>query len=285
MSASLPGTGPRIAALVLAAFLWSTSFPAIRMGLSSWSPLTFAFWRFFFASLALIFLWKRIPRQAWTDRTLLLLALLNTLGYAFQFIGQQYTLASRTALLINLYVLWIPLLQIAWLGVSPSFSQLLSLPPALVGLALLSAPLEKKIFLGDLLVLGASWVWAVYILLLKKALDRFRPVAINGVIFALTSLFLAPFAFMEGGGWVGTLQAVGVVVWLAVVCTWMAYLLYTWGLEGTTPFLSSVVLLLEVVFAWGLSVALFREVWHVHHILGALLLFSGVALAMKEPGG
>ncbi len=276
----------RILALVLAAFLWSTSFPAIRLGLASWSPLVFAFWRFFLASLALPFLIPvmRLRREVWTDRTLILLAFLNTLGYAFQFIGQQYTLASRTALLINLYVLWIPLLQTLWLALPPGRLQLLALPPSLLGLGLLSAPFSGEIFKGDLLILGASWVWAWYILLLKKSLARFRPVEINGAVFAWTTVFLAPFALAESGPlWIPTPAAVGVVVWLAVVCTWMAYLLYTWGLEETTPMLSSFVLLLEVVFAWILSVALFQEFWSTQHLMGAFLLLGGVVLATREP--
>jgi len=275
----------RMLALVLAAFLWSTSFPAVRLGLADWEPLTFAFWRFFLASLALplIIPLVRFRREVWTDRTLFLLALLNTLGYALQFIGQQYTLASRTALFINLYVLWIPLLQTLWL-VPPTRLQLLALLPSLLGLGLLSAPFSREIFRGDILVLGASWVWAVYILLLKKSLTRFRPVEINGVVFTWTAVLLAPLALAAPGPHgMGILTAVGVVVWLAVVCTWVAYLLYTWGLEATTPLLSSFVLLLEVVFAWILSVALFGETWSIQHILGALFLLFGVVLAMREP--
>ncbi len=277
----------RLGALVLAAFFWSTSFPAIRWGLETWSPMAFAFWRFGIASLGVPVLWRvrNLRWDAWRAPELWGLAALNALGYALQFWGQQHTLASRTALLINLYVLWIPLLQVYGLRMPLSPLQGLALVPALGGLVGLSTPFQPGLFWGDVLVMGASWVWAFYILILKESLRRWSPLEANGVIFAGSVLFLAPLALLEGVA-PPSGQGMVVAVYLAVVCTWMAYLLYTWGLEATSPFLSSLVLLLEVAFAWALSILLLGETWHPSHLVGALLLGLSLVLAvMGDRGG
>ena len=274
----------RIGALVLAAFFWSTSFPVIRLGLADWSPLAFAFWRFMIATLLVPLVWPlgRLRFSAWKARPLWVLAGLNALGYAFQFLGQKHTLASRTALIINLYVVWIPFLQTRWLGVPLTSKQKLALLPALTGLFLLSVPFTLKLFWGDLLVLGASWVWAFYILLLKRVLERWNPLEVNGVVFVGSALVLAPLALLEGELKAPSPFGMATAAYLAVVCTWMAYGLYNWGLEATSPFLSSLVLLLEVVFAWVLSVIFLGESWGTLQILGALLLGFGLFLALED---
>lgn len=278
----------RLSALMMAALLWSTSFPAIQWGLGEWSPLTFAFWRFVLASLALPFLaWKvEFKPSVWKAVGIWILAFLNALGYALQFLGQQYTFASRTALLINLYVLWIPLLQRIWFHRPITSHQIVSVILALSGLWALSTPFTPRLLWGDLLILGASWVWALYILLLKRELQRWKPLEINGGVFVGSALFLAPLALWEGGAippWTGT--GMGVAVYLAIACTWLAYFLYTWGLVATTPFLSSLVLLLEVVFAWILSLILLGEPWQFLHLVGAGLLGISLIIALTDPKG
>lgn len=278
-------------ALVLAAVLWSTSFPVIKWGLGFLSPLPFAFLRFLVAALLFLPYLLRIPgerlKRALQRKGLLSLAFLNALGYVFQFLGQQYTDAGRTALFINTYVLWVPVLSVLWLRAPVGRRTWGALALALVGLILITTGGHLgRIFAqvrwkGDALALAASFTWGFYIVIAKRELATVPPLLLSALVVWGSLPFLLPFFLLSPQvptGWAGW----GAVLYLAVFCTVLPYFLYAYGLRETSPVFSSLVLLLEVVAAAGLSAFFLGERFSGSDLLGALLILVGILLA--EPG-
>ncbi len=54
--------------------------------------------------------------------------------------------------------------------------------------------------LGKILALTCALLWAVAVILFKRAGDSIRPVALNWYKTALTALLLLPFLFVQGMG-------------------------------------------------------------------------------------
>ena len=90
---------------ILAGVLWGTSFPIIKLGLATIDPFAFVFWRFLFASVALLVIMQLLGKLKFkiTDKKLLVfLGIANGSGYLLQYVGMNYTTTAKAALFINL---------------------------------------------------------------------------------------------------------------------------------------------------------------------------------------
>jgi len=89
----------------MAGVLWGTSFPIIKIGLSSIDPFAFVFWRFFVSSVALVIVMLLLGKLQFkiTDKKLLvLLGIANGTGYLLQYAAMGNTSVAKAALFINL---------------------------------------------------------------------------------------------------------------------------------------------------------------------------------------
>jgi drug/metabolite transporter (DMT)-like permease len=138
---------------------------------------------------------------------------------------------------------------------------------------------------GDLLVLGAAVVWTAFVLLDKKLVaghnvDVRALAAAMLVITAVASfpaaLVLAPGRFPRLG-W-----GLWPVAYTAVLCTVIPFTLWTWGLKHISATASSVILLVEVVFAMALAALILGERLPAGALWGGLLI--GVAILLASLG-
>jgi drug/metabolite transporter (DMT)-like permease len=89
--------------------------------------------------------------------------------------------------------------------------------------------------------------------------------------------FLLPLYLTEGalpGGFTGW----AMVVYLALFCTVLPYVLYAWGLKRTSATFSSLVLLFEVVMAAVLSSLFLGETFSRTEMLGGGLILLAIGL-------
>lgn len=136
---------------------------------------------------------------------------------------------------------------------------------------------------GVLLALLAAASYAVYTVAAKRLLDAGRPpVAVMAVGFGLGALLLAPLvptlATTAGaGGWL-------VVLYLGVLPTAAAYVLFARGLRHLPAATVATLTLAEPVVAAALGVALLGEAVTIARVAGAALILAGLALlARSEP--
>lgn len=269
--------------LFLSAFLWSTSFPVVKWGLSYIEPFQFVFFRFllafFFFLPFLKFNIKKILR-----RDLLITGLLSATGYLFQFTGQKYTLSGRASLFINTYILWIPIIIYFFEKRSLNKNEIISLIFSLIGLFLLFykdiGKFEITYLKGDILTLFSSFSWAFYIILAKKILKETPPFEFTAIIIFLTLIFLFPFSLINFK-FPKNLQGYYAIFHLAFFCTFLAYFLYHIGLSKTSEFTSSLFLLLEVLFAIILSFIFLKEKFTLIQIIGSLFILSSILFGAK----
>ncbi len=97
--------GKAVFLTIMAGVLWGTSFPIIKIGLSSIDPFAFVFWRFFVSSVALVIVMLLLGKLQFkiTDKKLLvLLGIANGTGYLLQYAAMGNTSVAKAALFINL---------------------------------------------------------------------------------------------------------------------------------------------------------------------------------------
>jgi DME family drug/metabolite transporter len=137
--------------------------------------------------------------------------------------------------------------------------------------------------LGALLALGAALAYAVVAVLSKRLLGQMSPYAIVGAAFPLGAGFLAPAALNPSSIAPGTGLEWGLLLYLGLIPTALAYILYLRGLTMTPATVASVVTLLEPLTATALGLLLFGERLGFVGLIGAGLLLGALALTLLAP--
>lgn len=137
---------------------------------------------------------------------------------------------------------------------------------------------------GVLWSVGAGGSYAVYALTGKELLDRgWSSGRTMGSMFGLAAAVALPLLLVTGPGWVLDLGGLVLVVWLGVVTTTVAYLLFGWGLARLPATTVATLTLAEPLCATLLGVGLLGERLSLLPSLGLLVLAAGLVV-LTVPG-
>jgi drug/metabolite transporter (DMT)-like permease len=277
---------------VLASLIWGTSFPIIKIGLGYMDPYTFALLRLITASIAVLsiaILLGKFQLSLFRNKTIWLLGLSNAIGFVLEYVGMNYTTASKTSLLVDSDVIVIALLS--WYTFKERFSpqMKISVVTGFLGALLLvtggnMSELTGGELFGDVTVFFSGVVWAFFMVWNKRLISNgVDLIAMVACILPITTIFLIPPALVLGSTSVALTGIVGwgAIVWTGVFCSGAAYFLWAVGLKRLTVTISAIVLLLEVVWAIILSFILLGESFTVIAAIGAVLILASIALASK----
>ena len=181
---------------------------------------------------------------------------------------------------ILLYTAPLFVIVAAWLllGEALTARKLVLAPLAVLGIALVSlgggsGVRVTAISLSWGLVAGLSY--ASYYIFGKLYLDRYRPATIYAWVMPLGALALLPlvdFAPKSGGAWL-------LLALLAVLSTYLAYLLYYTGLAAVEASRAVLVATIEPVVAVTLAAIFFGERFGALGLAGAVLILATAVLA------
>jgi drug/metabolite transporter (DMT)-like permease len=288
---------PTYAALTLTALLWSTNFIIGRAVRDDVSPTALNFLRWAIALLILVPITLRDlqAHRATLMRHWKLIALLGFTGIAaFQTLGYvalTTTTALNTILLLALAPLAIVALSWLALGERVTRVQALGLGISLVGAAVLilhgdpATLAEMRFNAGDLWMLLAVVLWAVYSVLLRRRPAEVPPLALHTVSVAAGTLWMLP-AF----GWQATLGSAlpsSLAVWMAVgfiavFSSALAHGLWVRGVATIGPNRAGVFIHLIPLFGAVLAITFLGEELAAYHAAGAALALCGIVLTSRK---
>ena len=288
------------AALVVTTLIWGSTFIMAKDILTRWPPVGYLAFRFLLAALVLCALFGRAAwrarRTAW--RAGFILGLLIGGGFALQAAGQVYTTASKSAFVTGLTTPLVPFVAYALLGVRPNVENMLGVTLASVGGALILLPQGAgAINQGDLLTLAATALFAAHITLMSRYARRhgMRQLTVWQITTA-ASVFLLVWAGARVGASAAALPAFlareaaplpwdATLVWqlsyLALVGTFGAFFLWTWGQARMSATHAAIIFSLEPVFATAFAVAVggAGEWMGGRGYAGAALVFTGIIVS------
>jgi DME family drug/metabolite transporter len=128
------------------------------------------------------------------------------------------------------------------------------------------------------LALGAGLSYATYTVAAKRLLAHHAPEAVMARLFGLGAVLLAPVLAIEGLGEVGTPGGLALAVYLGVIPTALAYVLFARGLRHLPAGEVATLTLAEPVTATALGVAVLAERPGVLAIVGVVLVLAGLAV-------
>lgn len=280
---------------IAATILWSGNFIVAR-GLSEViAPLSLAFWRWVVAILVLLpFAIKPLlARKAWMKKHLGYLSIVSLLGVTL--FNSLIYLAGQTSSAINLsliaitFPIFILILSRIFLSEVISWNKLFGIVLVAAGILLLISKGDVLVFSqlsfaqGDIWMLIASLIFAIYSMLLKH-----KPAGISVPAFQLASfilgwIFLLPFYLLELF-WLPP-QAldpsmVASFLYIGIFASLVAFILWNKAIAIIGAVNAGMVYYSLPIFSGILAIVILDESVTTLHVYSTLLVLMGIILAV-----
>jgi DME family drug/metabolite transporter len=278
-----------VGAVLLAAALFGTTGTAQALGPASSTPLGVGAARLAVGGLALLVVLPAVgARHAdvvalWRTRGGLAAGVCAGLYQVCFFAGvQRAGVAIGTLAAIGSGPVLTGMLARWLLGDRPGRTWLVATGVCLAGLAVLvlgGGASGRADALGTLLAVLAGLAYAAYTVLAKQQLDSgHRPSAVMASAFGLGGLLSVPVLLTQPLGWLATADGVALALYLGLVTTTVAYLLFVRGLAVLPAGPVTTLVLAEPVVATTLGVLVLGERLSPLGAAGAVLVLVGLLL-------
>ena len=271
-------------ALLLVSASWGLAFVVMKDAIERQSVNSFLFTRFLVAVIAM-FLLKPTVIQSINREVLrkgFIAGLFLAAGYILQTLGLALTGAAVTGFITGLYVVATPVIAALVLGVRITAFTWGCVLLATVGLALLSLK-GWNLGYGEFLVFLCAIAFAAHIIALSKwsnGLDVYAMTIVQLATCALATGFISLIQGYEAppdsNGWY-------VVLFTAIICTAVAFVVQTWSQAHMSATKVAVILTMEVVFAALFAVVFGGESLSLRTLFGGVLVFAAMfMIVLKE---
>lgn len=165
---------------------------------------------------------------------------------------------------------------------APSSQWMLATAIALAGVVLVSGVTGGSVALGPgglLASAGAGMSYALYTVCGKTLIERgWDSTRVMGTVFGVAAAASIPMLLIARASWLATPNGLALALWLGVVTTTIAYLLFGWGLARLTAVTVSTLTLAEPLAATLLGLFVLREQLTPVGAVGLALIAVGLAV-------
>jgi Predicted permease, DMT superfamily len=137
-------------------------------------------------------------------------------------------------------------------------------------------------YMGLTICLSGGFCYALYTITSKRLVSTNSPLYVTTHTFSVAALVAVSTAFITTGLPTITLGNLGIIVYLAVFTTCIAYLLYTNALKTISAPTGVALTLLEPVTAFVLAIFVVKEPINMLAIIGLCLILIGLALVLRS---
>lgn len=274
-------------ALIAATIAYGATFKLVQDALKDVTPVGFILLRFAMGAVVLLPL---AIRNGWRGPStaneslrfkhfalaVLAFGVVGFAGYWFQNEGLERTTTSNSAFITGLFVVFTPLLEVAYTRRRPSLNVVIAVGCAVVGLFLLEGS-TLRLHSGDALTLGCAVLFGLWILMGSYLTLHFDPVALTAGQILVFAVMAVPFVLLGGLGHVTTQVLVAAAI-TGVACSAIAFTLQLWGLRFVEPGRAAVILEFEPVVA-GIIGYWVGERLGVAGYIGAAVILLGIVIA------
>ncbi len=278
-----------IAALLIATVIWGSAFIAQSVGMDHMGPMTFQACRCLLGAVFLVpvvYLFEKDKGQfvhnwknakLWKTGFVCGAALFVAAG--LQQVGLVYTTAGKAGFITAMYLILVPILGI-FLGNRPSPACWAGVALAVAGLYLLSCMGVTGVNLGDMLMLGSAFAFAVQILLIDRMAGDLDGLRLNAIQALVCGSVSAVFMFATEEPNVHNILSSWLPIGYAgILSMGVAYSLQIIGQKHLEPTPASLIMSLESVFAALCGWLLLHEQMTTPELTGCALVFAAVILS------
>lgn len=283
--------------LTLTALFWSGNMVLGRGIRGDIPPISLAFWRWAIAlvcvlPLALPHLAEQWPRLRAGWKPVFVLGLLGVGGYnTLAYIALQYTVATNAVLLNSFIPIATIAISWAFLGRHLSRAQAIGVTISFLGAATIIAHGDPALLAslslnqGDLWMLGAVLIWAIYTVGLQWRPSGVDPMLLLAALTIVGLLALAPLYLWEllvqGRSIKVHAGSLASLIYVGVFPSFLGYIFYNRGVAEVGANKASLFIHLMPVFGTILSVIFLGEIPHGFHFAGIALILGGIWLTTR----
>ncbi|MGH9421042.1 MAG: DMT family transporter, partial [Thermoanaerobaculia bacterium] len=275
------------------AVLFSLNYIFSKFALRSFNPLTFTYLRIAGAALILnLFLRERgaAPLARGDGWRLAGFSLLGVvLNQSLFLAGLAFTSAHTAAILMTMLPIFALAAGIALGRERATVTRIGGIALAAAGVLLVVGGEgftgTRKSLIGDLLIIGNSFSYALYLVLSKPAMARLSARRVIARMFAVASVVMIPivawpmrmqqWSAIPAGAWLSLIIVIAVI-------TVPAYLMNAWALRHADSSVVAAYTYLQPVFTVLLAAIFLHEEIRPIAILAAAMIFSGVYISGRK---
>jgi drug/metabolite transporter (DMT)-like permease len=290
--------GTRVALLLAALppLFWAGNFLVARAMRDAIPPFQMSFWRWALAFVILIpFSWSAARKEGARLRLELpFLAVLGLVGVTafncFVYAALQHTTVVNGALINSLMPAATFLFALVLLREPLPVQRVLGLAVSFAGaVAIIAGGRPDRIGdltfnRGDLLILFGLTFWAAYTVLIRWYRTKLSPVLFLAATAGLGTVFHLPLVAWEAattGGFSLSPATGAAILYLAVFPSVLAYIFWNQAVATLGPGRTAIFMHLMPIFSVVLAVVFLGERLYAYHVIGALLIVSGITLVTR----
>lgn len=277
--------------LILATFLWGSSFVALKYAISFYDPAIVIFLRMLIVLITSLCLWRWIKRfqyQKGDWKYLLSMSLAEPcLYFLFEGHALQNTSASQAGVLVSCLPLIVAFLAYYMLKESLSKAIIVGFSLCIGGSLLLtffspSSSHATNPILGNFLEFLAMICAAYYSVSIKRLSVRYSPLSLIALMGISGTLFFAPFLLFIELPKVNDSTALWSILYLGTFVTFGGYGLYNYALSKVSVLTAAAYANLIPIFSLLLSALLLDEMLNTDQWLSILVVFCGVMVSQRH---
>jgi drug/metabolite transporter (DMT)-like permease len=279
------------ALMTMTTFFWAGAFIAAKLGVYALSPAILTFLRMGVAALILFPILLLKEKSTWRLapgdwKHILGTAIIGMIGYhMFFFTAMSYTTATKASMINGMNPLITAVLAALFAGETLGWKKAVMLLIALAGVVNIviggnfATLLEFQFNKGDLFMLCGTLMWAIYGILVKRAMPRMGPLKLTSYTFLVSSVLISPFAiydFMHTDALHAGAGPYLAVLYMAIFPTVIGYTIQQMAIARIGPSKASLFINLVPVISTVLAVLFLKETIETYHIVGAAMIIGAV---------
>lgn len=281
--------------LTFTMLFWAGNFTIGRWAAGTIPPVTLAALRWSGAALLILVFARRHLMRDWPviRANLPVLLLLGVTGSGMfntlQYVALTHTTAIGAGIINSTSPVMIAVVSYLVNGERVTARQMAGITVSLAGVLVVlgkgdAITLTRLAFnVGDLIMLGAMAVWALYTAMLDKRppINMVSFAAVTFVIAAVLNVPLAAIELASGAPVSPSSKALAAIAYIAIFPSFLAYLLFNRGVEIIGPTRAGAFMHLVPLFTAVLAILFLGEQFAAYHALALALILSGVWLAAR----
>lgn len=271
--------------------MWGLSYLSIKIVVKEINPALAAFYRFLISSIILFtFLKVKHLQEKILKEDKIKMALGGLFGVTLYFFFENYSVLFTSASNVSILISSIPVFtlisqrivfkeKITPLKIAGAFF-------SVIGIIIIVASKNRvSLFsegtLGDIMALGAALCWVIYNVITSKFKGSYKSITVTTYQSIWGCIFLSPSLIFVNSS-VPSVKAISNLLYLAVFCSCIAYVMYIYCLEHLGATVITTYINLQPVISLISAAVILKEVIVLNQIIGSIVIIIGVFLVTMD---